>query len=82
MSYLEWRAVKKADISIMRKTGSDNTLGPVTSGPFELSHGVHMYVHLVQRMSSQLRTAAIIIARYCAAKLQHLGFPSGLTLAA
>lgn len=33
----------------------------------------------VQRMSSQLQTTAIIIARYCAAKLQHLGFPSGLT---
>lgn len=30
-------------------------------------------LHLARRMSSQLRAAAIIIARYCAAKLQHLG---------
>lgn len=74
-------AVKKADISKMRKTGSDNTTRSGNEWPFRtFTRSAHVCEMHIQRMSSQLRTAAIIIARYCAAKLQHLGFPSGLTL--
>lgn len=71
-----YRPSMKADISKMLQSGSDNTTRR-TSGPFELSHGPSASRHLARRMYSQLPTVAIIIAPYCAAKLQHLIFPSG-----